>query len=82
MTPESARGWEAEARKIIRAALGSSPSVLAVLEAKADSWVHRLVPELATALQAEYAAGHAAGIVEERVRWEAARRAAPPTPNP
>jgi hypothetical protein len=56
----------AKAREIVQAALGSSPVVLAVLEAKADSWVHRLVPAIATALTAAYAAGAQAHVEHHR----------------
>jgi protein-disulfide isomerase-like protein with CxxC motif len=44
------------ARQIVRTALDSNPAVLAVLEAKADSWVHRLIPAIAAALDAARAA--------------------------
>jgi hypothetical protein len=57
----------ARAREIIRTALDASPAIHAVLEAKADSWVHRLIPAIAQAL----AAARAEGVAQERARWEA-----------
>ena len=64
MTPEVTAAERAAAQEIIREALGTNPAVLAVLEAKADSWVHRLIPAVATALATVRAEG--ADVVLER----------------
>ena len=74
MTPESARGWAAAAKDLVTDIVDQIPRSL-----DRDGALSR---DIQAALEAAYAAGHAAGVVEERARWEAARRAAPPTPNP
>ena len=63
---------EIAAREIIRETLNSTPAVISLLEEKEDSWVHRLVPAIATGLQAAYQAGRESQWEKGGVMWSGA----------